>query len=69
MEGEETALYVLVTQKKKWILTKQVVRYPYGIHDLFFVFLRSTTLQIFPFFWIDFSATINCHMISNAPTR
>ena len=69
MEGEETALYVLVTQKKKWILTKQVVRYPYGIHDLFFVFLRSPTLQIFPFFRNDFSATINCHMISNAPTR
>ncbi len=36
--GEETALYELVTQKKKWILTKQVVRYPYGIHDLFYVF-------------------------------
>ena len=38
MEGEETALYELVTQNKQWILTKQVVRYPYGIHDLFFVF-------------------------------
>ena len=69
MEGEETALYVLVTQNKKWILTKQVVRYPYGIHDLFFVFLRPTTLQIFPFFRNDFSATINCSMISNASTR
>ena len=56
MEGGETALYVLVTKKKKWILTKQVERYPYGIPDLFF--LRPTTLQMFPFFWIDFSATI-----------
>jgi hypothetical protein len=38
MEGEETALYELVTQNKQWILTKQVVRYPYGIHDLFYGF-------------------------------
>ena len=36
MEGEETALYELITQNKQWILTKQVVRYPDGIHDLFF---------------------------------
>ena len=38
MEGEETALDELVTQNMQWILTKQVVRYPYGIHDLFYVF-------------------------------
>ena len=57
MEGEETALYELVTQNKQWILTKQVVRYPYGIHDLFFVFYDQPLCNYSsPFFRNDFSS-------------
>ena len=69
MEGEETALYVLVTKKKKWILTKQVVRYPYGIHDLFFVFYDQPPCKCSSSFGMTSLPLSIAHMISNAPTR